>query len=254
MVKTLALIVTGSMFSTLVQALSLQGVSDFAASMQLNAASAGVVQSIMVKPGQTVKPGQLLIKLDDTAHQARLQRAEARQQSLLPAVTTAELEFERAQELYDRDSLSQVELTRAETSLLKAQGDHQAAAAEVKLAAHDLRMTEVVAPEHARVWQVLANQGLYVDPAVTSTPLLILVSSRQMKAVGLISPDQWDPALLNKKATVKYRQQSFDGIVSHLGMAHSDRAAAQPAYELHVIFDSRQILPAGMQVSIEVAD
>ena len=78
MVKQLVLIMTGSMFSTLVHALSLQGVSDFAASMQLNAASAGVVRSIMVKPGQTVKPGQLLIKLDDTAHQARLQRAQAR--------------------------------------------------------------------------------------------------------------------------------------------------------------------------------
>ena len=250
----LVLILSGLLLSLSAQALSLQGRTEFAEPMQINAATAGVIRNIAVKPGQIVKSGELLIELDDTPHQARLNKAKGLQLSLAPAVTTAELEFDRAQELYDRDSLSQVELTMAESRLSLAQGEYQAATAEVERYAYELSQTRIKAPAVARVVAIMANHGYYLDPAVTGSPVLMLASANQMRATALIDAQQWSPALLNRKARVSFNGQSFPGVVDQLGLIQSDPANAKPAYELHVLFDNRRMLAAGLPVSIEILD
>ncbi len=250
----LVYILTGLLLAMPVQALSLQGKTDFAERIQVNAATAGVIRSIAVRPGQSVKSGELLVSLDDTSHKARLSRARGLQQSLLPAVTIAELEFERAEELYDRDSLSQVELALAESRLSKAQGEYQAATAEVERFAFALSQTQIKAPAAARVVAVRANQGLYVDPAVSNDPLLMLVPASRMTAIVLIDAQQWRPALLNKQARVTMQGQTFSGVVDYLGLEPSTTIEGEPAYELRVQFNSESMLAAGLPVTVEIMD
>lgn len=242
------------LFAPASQALTLNGNTGFGSVLNVNASVSGIVQSIKVKAGQRVKKGDVLLVLDNKPHKARLDRARAIEKSLLPAVQTAELELERAQELYDRDSLSQVELKNAEIVLAQAEGSYQAASADVVLAKYQLANTIIYSPINGRVLQLHSNNLQYVDPAVSVDPLITLVESRQMKAIALVNSDQWDQALINKKATVQYREKQYEGKVNYLGYKRIKQSSGLPAYEIHVVFKTDSLIPAEMPVKIEIKD
>ncbi len=237
-----------------VQALTLNGFTEFSMQSQMNSSTAGVVKSVLVSSGQTIKPGELLIQLDATPYQAGEEKARAMLQSLQTAVSTAQLELERAQELYDRDSLSQVELKYAENKQAAAEGAYRAAEADLKLAKYHLQQTRIVSPMHARVIGVNTFKGQYVNPEVESSALLTIVSASSMSAVAVLNSEQWNPGLMNRKATVKYRDQVYQGQVSELGFTRVEQSGGLPAYEIRVVFSTNDLIPAEMPVSIEIKD
>jgi RND family efflux transporter MFP subunit len=236
------------------QALTLNGFTEFANLSPMNAATAGTVQSIAVQPGQKVSSGDLLIKLDATPYQARYEGAQALANALKPAFNTAQLELDRAQELYDRDSLSQVELQNAQNKVAAADGKLKAALAEVALTRYQLQQASIHSPMNARVVKVHTFRGQYVDPAVDSTALITLVSSTSMKAVAVLNSDQWKAELMNKKARVKFRSQVYQGKVTELGYNRVEQSSGLPAFEVHISFTTDDLIPAEMPVSIEIED
>ncbi len=242
------------MYSVAALALSLNGATEFGSVTVINARSAAVIMEIPVSPGNRVNAGDLLVRLDDTAYRARRDRAAARINGLQPAVNVAELELERALELFDRDSLSEVELKNAENRLAAAQAELQSAEADLRLASHELQQTRISAPAAGRVLSVNAGRGQYVDPTVSDSALVTLVDSRNMKAVALLTSDQWSPLLLNKKATVKYRNKAYTGIVSRLGLQRVEQAAGLPAYQVEISFSTDSLIPAQMPVSIDISE
>lgn len=243
----------GLLFLSSGHALELNGYTRYAQMLDMNSGTAGTVESVNVKRGQRVKAGDLLIQLDATAHQARLERAQAVETSLQPMVETAELELERAQELYDRDSLSQVELKKAENALSIAQGHYQAARADSALAEYELQKTQLRSPIDGRVLEVYTDVSHYIDPGVEKDALLTIVNSRQMLAVAQLNTEQWDAGLMNKKATVKFRDQQFNGRVSFLGFNRVKQSSGLPAYELQVTFETSSLIPAEMPVTIDIS-
>ena len=236
------------------QALSLNGFTRFGSVVELNARVSGVVKSIKVKPGQRINKGDVLIALDVTPLQASLNKAVAIEKSLLPVVKTAELELQRAEELYDRDSLSQVALKNAENDLAQAEGLYQAAKAEKIIARYQFENALIYSPINGRVLQLHTNVDRFIDPAVSLDSLITLVKSQQMKAVALIKSDQWNASLMNKNATVFYGQQEFAGKVSFLGYERIKQSSSLPAYEIHVSFATNQLIPAEMPVTIEIKE
>ena len=250
----LIVLLLGLFLGSSAQALSLKGVTSFAASFDLNTATPGVVQAIHVKPGQRVRKGDVLIQLDATPHKARLIRAQANEKSLLPEVEIAQLELERVQELYDIDSLSQVDLKNAENKLTRAEGAFRIAQAETTLAKYQLDQTMIRAPVDGRVIQVYVNIASYMDPAVDSNPLLTLVESRHMLAIGLLNSDQWNAALLNKEATIQYHDKRFNGRVSYIGYALTSQSGGKGAYEVHIAFETDHLIPSEMPVTIDIKD
>ncbi len=236
------------------QALTLNGFTGFGSVVELNARVNGIVQSVAVKSGQRVQKGDVLIKLDVTPYQARLDRALAVEKSLLPLVQTAQLELERAEELYDRDSLSQVSLKNAENILAEAEGNYQAAVADKILAEFQLKHAVIVSPFNGRVLQLHTNVAQYVDPAVSLNSMITLVSSRNMKAVALINSEQWSDSLLNKKAMVQFGKRNFSGKVSYLGYKRIKQNGGLPAYEIHVSFETDEFIPAEMPVTINIKE
>lgn len=244
----------GLLYFSTVQALLLNGVTEFAGVMQINARTAGVVQSIEVQSGQNVKQGALLLTLDATPFQARYERAQAIASSLHPGLINAQLELDRAQELYDRDSLSQIELKNAENKVAVADGAYKAALADVRLAKYELQQAAVKAPTKSRVMKVHTFIGQYVDPAVASVALVTLVSNNTMKAVAKLNSDQWSAQLVNKKVTVKYRNKVYQGKVDELGYQRIEQAGGLPAYEINITFSTDDLIPAEMPVSIEIQE
>lgn len=252
--KMILIFVSSLFVSMPSQALSLNGITEFSNVLHLNAATRGVIQSIEVKPGQRITKGDVLIRLDDTAHQASLQRNNAIASSLEPDVTIAQLEFERAEELYALDSLSQVDLQNAENKLVRAQGDYQAAQAEAQIAAYDLKQTVLIAPFDGRVLEVHVSAAQYVDPAVENVRLVTLADSRRMIAVAEIGANQWSASLINKPATVKVQNRQLNGKVSFLSFKPETGASGGQIYRLHVSFATGTPIPAGLPVAVEIQD
>jgi RND family efflux transporter MFP subunit len=237
-----------------VQALALNGFTRFDAESAINSSAAGVVKSVRVSTGQKVKRGDVLVELDATPYRAQLERAQALLKSLQPAMISAELELDRAMELFDRDSLSQVELKYAENKFAAAEGAYQAAQADVNLASYHLKQTQVKSPINARVIGVNTFPGHYVNPEVDSSTLLTIVSANSMQAVAVLNSDQWSSNLINKKATVKYRDKIYQGQVSELGFQRVEQSGGLPAYEIRVVFSTADLIPAEMPVSIDITD
>ena len=234
--------------------LTLSGFTAFDGVIELNARSSGVIKTVSVLPGQRVKQGDLLLELDATPHKARFERAQAIEKSLAPVYETAQLELTRAQELYDRDSLSQIELKNTQYRMAVAEGNLQAAKADVLLAQYDLENTQIRSPVDGRVEQLNTNVARYVDPSVDLSPLLSVVKSHQMKVIALLNSDQWSPSLLNKPALIKYREHKFKGVVSFLGYKRIKQASGLPAYEVFVSFETELALPTEMPVTVEIKD
>jgi RND family efflux transporter MFP subunit len=234
------------------QALTLKGFTEFSSVVKINARSAGLVQSVVVKSGQIVKQGDVLMELDATPYQARHERAKALVRSLQPALSTAQLELDRAQELFDRDSLSQVEMKNAENKAAAADGTLKAAQADVNLTQYQLQLARIKSPVNARVIKINVSKGQYVDPSVDSSALITLVSSNSMYAVAVLNSEQWSSDLMNKKATVKYRNKVYQGKVSELGYQRVQQSDGSLAYEVRIIFSTGDLIPAEMPVSIEI--
>jgi RND family efflux transporter MFP subunit len=247
--------VLGSLlFMPLAQAISLNGFTQFAAQYDLNARVAGVISQVHVSPGQRVRKGDILVELDATPQQARLKKARAIEQSLKPETEIAELELEKAFELYDRDSLSQVGLKNAENKLAKVQGEYVAAQAETEIAKYQLENTRLRSPIDGRVSKLHRGIAQFVNPRVDSQPIVTVVSSQQLIAVGLISSDQWKPSLIGRAAEVKFRDRSFHGKVSFLGYKRVKKSTGVAAYEIHVSFTTNQLIPEQMPVTIELPE
>jgi RND family efflux transporter MFP subunit len=233
-------------------ALSLNGFTEFDHILRLNAPVAGMVKNIRVKPGQRVNVNQTLIELDETGLKAELGHAQATARALMPAVDTAQLEMDRAQELYDRDSLSQVELKNAENSLAAAEGHYQAVQAQVALAKYRLQLATIRAPVEGRVLDVAVNVSQYLDPEVDISPVIFLTDATRMKAVALLKSEQWSGELLGRPASITYRDQSYAGKVSYIGYNRIKQPGGLSAYEIHVLFETDHLIPAGMPVAIKI--
>ncbi len=242
------------LISPALQALELNGFTRFGDRVTLNAATAGIIARVAVKPGQRVSRGDLLLQLDDRPQRARLKRARALAERLKPQLQTAELEFERAQELYDRDSLSTVALHNAEGKLAEARGAYEVALAEQKLAGYELERTRLKAPLTARVLDIHARKGQFVNPQVELSPLLTLVESRRMQAVATLGSEQWAQDLIGREAQVIYRGQRYPGRVEGLGLQRIQNGSGLSGYEVRIVFDTGQLIPADMPVRIEIAE
>jgi len=241
-------------YSPASQALTLNGFTSFASVVKLNARVSGIVQTITVKSGQRVKKGDVLLQLDVIPFQAHLDKALALEKSLLPVVQTAQLELERAEELYDRDSLSQVALKTAENVLTEADGAYQVAIADKILAEYQLKNAALTSPFNGQVLQVHTNAAQYVNPEVSLDPLITLATSGQMKAIALINSEQWNSLLMGKTATVELGEKKFSGIVNYLGYKRVKPTDRLPAYEIHISFEVDQFIPAEMPVTIVIKE
>ena len=250
----LLILFSGLIYYPASQALTLNGFTRFGSIVELNAKVSGVIQTIKVKPGQRVNKGDVLISLEITPLQASVDSAIAVEKSLLPVVETAQLELQRAEELYDRDSLSQVALKNAENSLAQADGHYQAAIAQRVIAVYQLKNATINSPINGRVLQLHTNIDQFVDPAVNLRSLVTLVKSQQMKAVALIKSEQWSGSLMNKPATVVFGKKQFSGKVSYLGYERIKQSSGLPAYEIHVSFVTDQLIPAEMPVTINIEE
>ena len=168
------------MASVALAGLSLAGASPLWAAdkLELTTRVSGVVETVLVKPGQRVKKGAVLLRLDRTVLQARLEEAQAEHMRAQADEVEAKREQGRAQELYDRTVSSTSELEAAQLRYARAKAALSAAQARRVIAQKNLADAELKAPF-----------GGVVD-AVPGGPGTVVAADCQPKPLIILSPDQ----------------------------------------------------------------
>ena len=234
------------------QALELDATTEFASRFDLNSSVSGRVARIPVSAGQRVGRGALLLVLDKSPFLAAVARARATVMLKEPAVSLSEVQLERDQELFDRDSLSIMDLQRAKDNLLVARAELDHARSEMAIAEHALAQTELRAPSGGLVLEVHAQAGRYINTLVDDTTLITVVSDREMFARADLSSSEWDPALVGRPAIVTYRGREFEGKVSEIDFDGERRPEGTPVFALRVLFVASGQIPANMPVKISI--
>ena len=142
--------------------------------LELTTRVSGVVEAVLVKSGQRVKKGSVLLRLDRTVLQARLEEALADEARALADEVDAGREQGRAQELYDRTVSSTSELEAAQLRDARAKAALSGARARRVIAQKNLADAELRAPFDGVVNAIPGGPGTVVAADCQPKPLIIL--------------------------------------------------------------------------------
>ena len=225
----------------------------------------GIVKRRLFTEGGSVRAGEPLYQIDDTAFLADRNSAQAQLARAQASLTTARLNASRSAELVRIDAVSKQDNDNATAALGQAEADLQAAQAAVQGAGVPLGFTRVTAPIGGQIGRssvtagalVTANQGaalatvqqldpMYVDLAQSSAELLQL--RREVDAGHLTDADGVPVQIVLEDGTV------FD----HQGRLSFAEATVDPgtgSFTLRVVVPNPgHVLLPGMYVRANVAN
>jgi RND family efflux transporter MFP subunit len=146
--------------------------------VELTTRVSGVVTEVLVKSGQRVDKGRVLLRLDSAILQARLDEAVAEQARAEADAADAARELARARELYERTVSSTTELDAAVLRDTRARATLAAAQARQAVAKKNLADAELKAPFAGVVQAVPGQPGTVVSADCQPKTLVILGSGR----------------------------------------------------------------------------
>ncbi|MEM9935316.1 MAG: efflux RND transporter periplasmic adaptor subunit [Bacteroidota bacterium] len=170
----------------------------------------GVLQSLRVEEGQSVRKGQLLAVLDPSEINAQVNQASS-------ALEKAKRDLERAERLYADTVVTLEQVQNLETALEMAEAD-------VQIASFNQSRATIKAPHSGIIIKRLAEEGEIVNPG---TPIYMVASTNSAKVIraGLSDVDVVQLSL-GDVASISfdaYPGESFPAEVSEIP------AAADPA-------------------------
>lgn len=153
----------------------------------LRAEVSAVVLQVLKENGDSVKRGDLLVRLDDTAIRDSLNSAQESARAAGQAFEQAERQVQRLKTLQGQGMTSMQALEDAEVRRNNAQSELAAARARVVSAQQQLRRTEVRAPFDGVVSERKASAG---DTAQVGKELIKVMDPASMRFEGLVSADR----------------------------------------------------------------
>jgi multidrug efflux system membrane fusion protein len=152
----------------------------------------GVLQQVLVKDGDRVKPGQVLFRIDARTFEASIAQAQA-----AIARDEANLALARAQEarlkpLLERDFITRAEYDTAVANLSALQAQVEAGRATLELARIQHDHTFIRAPIAGRIGEVTVQAGNFVAPAPAGSivPPLVTINRTNPVNVSFSLPQQ----------------------------------------------------------------
>jgi len=173
----------------------------------------GRIEEMRVVPGQAVKAGDLLVRLDDREIRARYEQARALYEQ-------AERDFRRRETLWREQTISRAEYDAAESQL-------RVAAAALQEAETQLAHTRIVAPFDGLITAKHADVG---DLAVPGRPLLEIEDPQALRLEADVPEALLDKVRLGQSLTVHIpaAQLTLQGVVSEITPVADPRTRTFP--------------------------
>lgn len=146
----------------------------------------GQIVSIFVKPGDVVAAGTPLMRIDPARQSAAVARTQAAATARRAALTLAERNLARVEELVGKGALAAQELDNARTAAATARADVAALGAELRGGRIQLGYYQITAPARGVVGDIPVRVGDRVTPAtpVTSVADLAVLEANVAIPVG----------------------------------------------------------------------
>lgn len=123
--------------------------------------------------GDFVKKGQTLITIDSTPYRLQVQSDEANVKAAKAALSTAKLQYESQQKLYEKKIVSEYVMKAAQNSYLTAQAQLAQAEAALANSRTNLSHCTLAAPISGVVTSMHDDLGMLVSPSMTEAILAI---------------------------------------------------------------------------------
>ncbi|TKB44546.1 efflux RND transporter periplasmic adaptor subunit [Thalassotalea mangrovi] len=143
------------------------------------------IESINFSEGKEIEAGSILFKLNDDELQAQKKQSEAQVARAQSALTAADKNFQRGQELAPDGYISSSELDDLEAKLLEAQSALAAAEAQLDNAKVDLSYATIEAPISGKIGRSIYSVGDVVSPE--SGELTTIVATHFMEVPFFVS-------------------------------------------------------------------
>ncbi len=255
--------------TTIIEKVSASGVVQPETEVKLSPDVAGEIIELKVAEGDSVKVGDLLVKIRpdnfisalDRARanlnqqKANLAQAEASLKRSEVQYTRAELEYERNQKLYEDKVISDADFEQARADFLSAQNDLEAAKqtvvaaqytvrssqATVDEAAENLRLTNVYSPVSGIVSNLLVEQGERVvgTAQMAGTEMMRLADLNKMEV--RVNVNENDIVRISRGDTViidvdsyTYSGRKFSGVVTSIANSANEKATMDAVTEFEV--------------------
>lgn len=142
----------------------LDGVAEATSRSTVSAQTAGRVTEVRFDVDDYVRAGDVIVRIDSTEQQARVDQAEANLRVASAKRREAEQEYTRIRGAFERQAVPQAEMDGATTGRNQARAAEQAAEAALQQARQQLAYTEVRAPYNGIVIERLVEVGETVQP------------------------------------------------------------------------------------------
>lgn len=143
---------------------TLAGIIESQVQVDLGFRIGGRVEERLASVGDQVEAGDLVARIDPSDEENGLRAAEATLAAAEGQLSEARDNFERQRQLFDRDFVSRAALDRAESTLITATSQVDAARAQYLIAKRRLNDTRLYADAPGRVTAIGAEPGEVVQP------------------------------------------------------------------------------------------
>ncbi|MGK9476131.1 efflux RND transporter periplasmic adaptor subunit [Melioribacter sp. OK-6-Me] len=203
--------------------------------VKIAAEATGEIVSLLVKEGDNVKKGQLLLRIKPDIYEAQKNSAEARLQQARASLNSTkallekvESDYKRVQELAQKGLASDAELEAARSNYLQTLGNYESqkslvsqSEAALKEATETLNKTYVYAPMDGTISKLSVELGeRVIGSGFTGTELLTVADLNNMEAT--VEVDENDVVLVSIGDTAKinidaFGDKIFKGVVTQIG-------------------------------------
>jgi len=273
---------------SLVETASASGKIEPVVQVDVKSRVSGQVIEVLVKEGDQVETGQLLVRLDPVDAQRALaaarvakNRAAADVQAAKASLAVAELESENSAATYNvakqsadlglgssdaaRTSQSASRVAASNITLKKAQlsaAQAQLASADLDVQDAELRLkeTSIYAPIAGTVLSVAVEKGTLVSSALTNvsggSAVMTLADLSDLRIIAKVDEAQISRIQNDQRANISvdtYGDRQFEGKVTRVSKLGVDTSSVITFdVEIAVVDESAQLLRSGMSADIEI--
>ena len=227
-------------------ALEFTGAVEFRSKVAISALGDGVVTAVHVEAGDVVKQGDVLVEFDSRSVESKITIQKSRVTRLQVVVKQAKDELFRLEEMYDRGSLSQVDLDHAREALEIARADFAEAEAHLEIARLELEKTRLTAPFDSIVE---STDGVNIGTSFRTTDQqrasVNLAKLGEYAVRSSINLDERKRLKKGTNATVIIGDRVYPAVVNFVAISPISVEGTNAQYSISVVFTvtDEQILP-----------
>lgn len=252
LLRWMGVVLAGPLLAQSAAAADFDATLEWARRVTLGTPVSGIVSEVSVGIGDTVEKGAVMLRLDATPFEAEVAELQARVDRTRAELDEQTRALERAQELYDREVLSTVELDQARLAHARAQGAHGEAAAGLRAARYRLQHAEIRAPFAGVVVAREVEAGQTIVAELQAPALLTLAEAGRYRAVMQVPLATAVGLAAGREASVSVGGERYAGRISAIGV-EPVAGAGEPRFAVVVEFASgAAVLRPGTPASVSV--